>query len=146
MSQLELVLMEQTQFYILFSTELDKNSDGICLVNRYDPPLNLENYSIALTDIQFSEPSILTDNAVLLITLDCLDATVIYGAEQQNLQLLRLFNPRSGINNFWYRSVSKTHCDALNVSFLDHALNPLNIRKHGCEAYLTLHCRREQNS
>lgn len=136
--------MQLSEFYIIFSTELEKNSTGSTLFNRYYPPLNLEDYSIALIDIQFSKPNVIPDGSVVLITLDCLDSTVRYGKEQ--LQLLQLYSPKSGIGNLWYRRVSKAHCETLSVTFLDHELNPLDIRAQGNTTYLTLHCRKEQNS
>lgn len=127
--------MDEEDFYIIFYTGLEKS-----LFNRYNPSLNLGNYSIALADIHFSKPDAIQDS--LFITLDCLDPSVRYGND--HLRLLRLYTSDTRFGCLGYRRVLKAHCDTLAITFLDQQLKEVDIRKLGTEAYLTLHCRKNR--
>lgn len=108
----------------------------------YQPPLNLANYEIALTEIHFlgQKP---TPNTTLLLLCNIIDSTTIYGAH--NLNLLRIWNSSCGISNFWYHRCLQNKVDRIVITALDPNLEEYDFHKHNIEMFIVLHCRKSQN-
>lgn len=126
--------------HIILYSGLNKDEASNAFTNYFDPPLNLKNKCIAMTDFQLVGAS-LAEDACFLVLLDKCDATVRYG--RMHLNLLGIV--ANGVSNYFYRNAIGDIVDSMRVTLLTPDLKSPQIDLHKCQLFVTLHLKDESN-
>jgi hypothetical protein len=132
------------QQIILYSRlNKDASNNAISFTNYFDPPLNLKNKSIAMTDFQLVGAS-LAEDSCFLVLLDKCDSTVRFG--HMHLNLLGIVNVANGVSNYFYRNAIGDTVDSMKLTLLTPELKSPKIDLQKSELFVTLHVKDQDPS
>jgi hypothetical protein len=123
---------------ILLYSGLHKDQSPISFINYFDPPINLKNKCIAMTDFQLIGAS-LPEDTCFLVLMDKCDSTVRFG--HMHLNLLGIVNVAHGVSNYFYRNAIGDITDSMKLTLLSPDLKTPKFDLTNAELFVILHIR-----